>query len=147
MIGAAKRFFTIVRHHDDGGTGLFQDVDHFGSYPRTKTGIQIGERLVKKKQVRGGRERSGHRHPLLLPTGKLMRETALQLGKSHQLQHLRQTMLLFGTSADPEFDVLRDGQMRKQSQVLKDQADFSVLRGHVVSSGTGDIATIKKDAP
>ena len=147
MVGAAKRFVTIVRHHDDGGAGPFEDVDHLDSYLRAKTRIQIGERLVKKKQVRGGRKRSGHRHALLLPTGELMREAAPKLGEPHQLKHLRQTSLAVATSADSEFDVLRDGQMRKQSQILKDQADFSVLGGHIAFSGTGDIPTIKKDAP
>ena len=51
--------------------------------------VEVPGRLVGEQQIRLHRQRSGHRHPLLLAAGKLIRKVVGPVGQRHRIEELR----------------------------------------------------------
>ena len=63
-----KRFAGVVRDEHGGGPGAAQHIDNVLAHRAAQIQVQRIERFIQQHQIRAGRERSGERYALLLPT-------------------------------------------------------------------------------
>ncbi len=84
LITDRKGLILVVGHQNRTGAAGLEDVAHFMAQASTQFAVEVGEGLVQQQQLRLRRQRAGQRHTLLLPTGKLMRETLAQVAEVHQ---------------------------------------------------------------
>ena len=107
--------------------------------------VERGERLVEQQHARPLDQRARERDALALAAGELMRLAPLEAFEPHERQHLgnargdlllRQAVLL-----QPEGDIARDGEMRKQRVALEHHVDRPPVRRHA-----GQILAVEQDA-
>jgi len=107
-----------------------QDASHLLAHPGAEPHVQIRERLVQQEYVRFGRERPGQRHPLALPSRKVLGRAVAVVAEPDQREQLLHAGLpvRVGPVVDPERDVLGDREVWKQGELLKHHPDIAVLR-------------------
>src|SRR5258705_364651 len=88
-IGDGEGLLLIVRDEDRGGLRVPENGLDLLPHLRAKVGVQVGERLVEEQQGGSGRQRAGHRHPLLLPAGQLVRVAVAEPPQADQVEHPR----------------------------------------------------------
>src|SRR5215510_7300984 len=107
--------------------------------------INRAEWLVQKQHPRFGRERSGDRHPLLHPTGKLPWIMVGEFGETDHLQKAYAEGAPLGRrprilALDRELDIRDHGPPRQErARVLLEEIDYSFRR-------TGDRPSVERDA-
>ena len=106
-----------------------QDSERLLAHAFAQARIEAREGLVHEKHARPRRDRAGERHALLLATGEDMRVFIGVIGEADAGQRGKglAVRLAAGERAEPEGDVLLDGEVRKQREVLKHQPDASLL--------------------
>ena len=74
-------------------------------------------------------QRPGERDALLLAAGDLVDAAVLEACQAHELQHFQRARAGFVSRqppdavAQPESDIVEDGKMRKEREILKHEAD------------------------
>ena len=83
---AAQRhgFDLVVRHVDAGDTTHLVQALDFGAHFHAQLGVEVGQRLVKQKQLRITRQGAAHGHALALAARELRRAAVQQV---RDLQH------------------------------------------------------------
>lgn len=116
----------------------------------THLSIERAKRLVEQQDLRLYRQRTRQRHALLLPTGKLCRETVRQMSQLNHLQqfdHLcfdrrRIRALPPWQNSQTKSDIVENGHMTKQRIVLKHEPHLTVA-----GVQTTDISAVETDMP
>jgi hypothetical protein len=105
-------------------------------------GVQVGQRFVEQQYIGADRQRAGERHPLLLTTGEFARQALAQAFEAYEPQRLLDPRRdLAGQQLahlQPERDVARHGQVRKQCVALEHQAGIALPWRQL-----GDVAAIE----
>ena len=116
----------VVGRHDHGGSGAVDAVEDSHDADR-RCRVEVSGRLVGKQDQRTVDERTRNRHPLLLTTGEPAWQPVGHLGKTNELEDLRNLAIDRRTGLPRHFhgecDVLVDGLVRQQLEVLEDRAD------------------------
>jgi hypothetical protein len=98
--------------------------------------VEVGQRLVEHQDARLEHQRAGDRYALLLTPRQLRRESRRHPGEIDKLQHAADPVgdLRFAepAQAQPECDIVKHRQMRKQRIILKNEADVAAVRRFVV---------------
>jgi hypothetical protein len=89
LVGHGKGFVLIVGDQHRGNVLALENVTHFERQALAQTDIEIGERFVEEQQLRLWRQRSGQRHPLLLPSREFMRVFAALASEANRGQQAR----------------------------------------------------------
>ena len=112
-------------------------------------GVEIGERLVEKQDVRLDDERASERDALLLTAGELARIAFAERGEIDQVENAPSTRRrdLVARNAphlEAEGDIGFDGHVRKQRVGLEHQADIAVLGRQAVDAplAEADLAAV-----
>ena len=94
--------------------------------------VERAERLVEQEHLRPVDEGAGDRDALLLAAGELARAAGAETGQADELQHLVDLALhvlpVDALPAQPEGDVLEDGQMREERVALEDGVHVPLVR-------------------
>ena len=143
-VGERHRLGLVVRHHDRcDAAPLLQDAD-FARHLLAQRRIEIGQRLVEQQHAGVDRQRACECDTLLLAAGQLTRKTLCERLELHQPQHLGHARLRrIGCHAphlQPERDIARDGQMRKQRVALEHDAHLAPMRRQ-----RGDAGAVEPD--
>jgi hypothetical protein len=123
----------IVGDGDGGDACLLEDAPNLLAHLHTEVDVKIRERFVKEDYPGFGRQRARERHSLLLAPGEFVRiglGARLQSDKVQQLRDAR-FPVCFAQVREAEGDVLGGSQMRKQCELLEDNANAAVLRRDV----------------
>ena len=123
--------FLVVGHADHGGAALAQYGPHLGAQLFAKAAVQAGKRLVHEDQVGLRGQGPGQRNALLLSAGELVRIPSVVSFQVNHPQRRRHLLLAMPRAAEPEGDVLRDGQVGEQGAFLEHHADAALLRALV----------------
>ena len=132
---------------DRGGAAFAQDRQRFGAHGVLQPGIEAGKGLVHQKHGRARRKGAGQRHALLLAAGKHMREgvrVMLQPDAGKRDMRLA-ARLLARQRGEAEADVVEDGEMREQREILEHQPDRALL-GRQEDRRAGDLPVVQKHA-
>ena len=88
--------------------------------------VEGGERLVEEQDVRVGGERPSEADPLLHPPAQLVGPPATQSAEPHEPEHLFRLRPPLGLAdllhLQPEGDVVDEGAVRQQAEVLEHHA-------------------------
>ena len=129
-LGHRQRLLLIMRDHEGCDPEAALHVADFLAQADAHLRIKRGKRLVEQQQPRRGRERTGQRHALLLPAGKLrriLRELAGQPDHLEQFAHARGDLRLRAALVDKAVaDVLRNREIGKQGIGLKNDAEITL---------------------
>ena len=107
-----------------------QDVESLFAHALPQAQVEAGERLVHEKHARPRRDGSRKRHALLLTAGEDMRVFVGVVVEPDAGERGKRFCLRLGSGerAQPEGDILQDGEMGEEREVLKHQADATLLR-------------------
>ena len=140
----------LVRGHDHGRAALvdagqqLHDVDRGG-------GVEVSGRLVGEQDLRPVHDGTRDRDALLLTAGKLVRQPLLLAVKTHERERLGHGLLDVGARrADhlqSEGDVLKDGLVRQQPEVLEHRSDVAPEVGHLAGRERVQVAAEHDHAP
>jgi len=147
-VAHAHRLLGVVGNDDRGGTRLMQDGERLLAHFFAKSRVETRERLVHQKHARAGRDGAGERHALLLAAGEDMRIFIGVMGEPDAGERGKclGVRLTAGERAEPKGDVLQDGQMWEQREVLEHQPDAALLRRNEAVR-PGNFLTVEQDAP
>ena len=87
-VAGGQGLFLIVSDEDRRRPCPAQDFCHLVPDPCSKSGIEIGERLVEQDDVWFRGEGSGEGHPLLLTAREFVRKPALKVAQANQVECL-----------------------------------------------------------
>ncbi len=95
-------------------------------------GIERGERLVEKENLRPWHQGARDGNALCLPAGELARPYPRFVGQADAVERARHAHPSFRSRIllQAEADIVGDAQPRKQARLLKDDADLLVRRGN-----------------
>src|SRR5438128_6778254 len=136
---------TVVGRHQDGcpsRVDLQQQLDNFPGGRR----VEVPGRLIGEKDPRIVEECPRDCHPLLLAAGELVGELVLFSFQADDAEHLLDFRLEVpqGAFGDPqrEGDVLEDGKVRQQLEILEDHADLATQEGQVAALEAAQVLTL-----
>src|SRR5690606_8891741 len=116
----------VVGDHDDSRARPVDTIKNAHDLDR-RIGVEVTGRLIGKQNQRPVDESAGHRYPLLLTTGELVRVSMLLAAEAHQLQHLgydsARHRLGLPNHLERECDVFVGGAVGQQAEVLEDAPD------------------------
>ena len=124
---------------------------HLVLHVTANQGIESAERLVVEQHLRVDRERAREADSLLHAARKLVRELARRVLEADELQHLRGPCVALAfrdaLHLEPERDVIEDGPVREQPEVLKDHRRRVAAELQELVAGRGDhVAPVELDA-
>ncbi|GAA2710541.1 hypothetical protein GCM10010429_26110 [Micromonospora olivasterospora] len=128
---SGQRLALVVGDQHAGGAVGAQRLPHVGPQLGAQLRVQGAERLVQQHQRRPGRQRPGHRDPLLLAAGELVRHPRAVPGEADQVEHLLDPAGAAGGPVQAVADVVRDGQVREQRPLLRHDGDAAAVRRDV----------------
>ena len=118
-----ERLLLVVRDINRRQPHLLLNIAKLNAHRFTELGVEIGERLVEKQDVRLHDQRPGNGDPLLLTAGHLIGVAILQSRELHERQSLADLLAddLRGTAPHPETigHVLVNVHVRKERVFLK----------------------------
>src|SRR6185436_18218616 len=127
QIGHREGFFLIVRHVDERDAHLAVHALQLELHLLAELEVERAERLVEEKDGRVVDERARQRDPLLLAAGQLVGPSPIEAPEPNLLERLPDGAPDLGgrpgLDAQPERDVLEDGQLREECVVLEDRVD------------------------
>ena len=135
-------------HHDGRAAGVdageqLHDVDGGGR-------VEVSGRLVGQQHLRAVDQSARDRDALLLTTGQLVREPLLLAGEADEREHLGHGLLdepaRGSDHLQREGDVLEDGLVRQQPEVLEDRADVTAEVRHLAVRQRAQVAAEHDDA-
>ena len=94
-----ERFLLIMRDIEDRDPELAVQAANLGLQLLPQRAIKRAERLVHQQQTGLENEGAGERHPLLLTTGKLRRQTAPKLTETDAIEDRSASVWPRGTAA------------------------------------------------
>ena len=115
----------IVSDHHDRVPVLVNDLAQQPEDAAAGAGVQCSGRLVGENDLGRGHERTGYRHPLLLPAGELgwaVSQTLLEPDSCRDRPH-GATLCATAVQAQRQRDVLHDCQRGHQVEGLEDEPD------------------------
>ena len=125
-VGEADRLVEIMGDEHDGLLQHRLEAEKLVLHFTPDQGIEGGERLVEKPDVRVGGERAGDADALLLAAGELVRQIAFTALEPDESGHLAGAglALLARNALDLERkgDIVEHGEMRQEREVLKHHA-------------------------
>ena len=125
MVGVAGGELEVVQHDRDGGAaGAVQLADHV-EHLELVGDVEIGGRLVQQQHLGALCERHGDPHPLALPSGELVEQTALELVGAGEGQRLGDRLLVLVAP------------LREQALVRVAAAGDQLAHGHPVGRERG----------
>ena len=147
MVCHLQRFVRIVGDQHDRHPGLVQEAQRVVAHLFPQALVQAGERLVQQHRPRRGRERTGERHPLLLPAGELVRISVGEVREAQPLQHPACGAPAFRPwrCLQPEAHVVDGTHVGEQRVVLEHQADAALL-GRDEAVRAGDLLAVDQNA-
>ena len=114
-------------------------------------GVEVPGGLVGQEDQRAVDEGPGHRHPLLLATGQLAGQVVALLGQADQVEDLGHLggdhVLGPADHLEGEGDVLEDGLVGQEAEVLEDAADVAAEVGDAPLGQVADLLARLPDAP
>ena len=124
----------VVGHDDDGRAGAVDPVEQLHD-PDGGLGVEVAGRLVREQQRRVADERARHGDALLLATGELI-GVVVDLGaEADHAEDLRDLAADLAARAAGHLervgDVVVDGPVREQLEVLEDGADPAAQQRHL----------------
>ena len=124
------RLLLVVRDGHRRHARLLQNPADLLAHLDPEVHVEVRERLVEEEHRRLRRERPGECDALLLATGQLVGVAVALCVEPHELQHLVDPRLPVGgvPLVEAERDVLASGEMRKQRELLEDDADTALFR-------------------
>ena len=118
------------------------DLPELGAHVLTELGVQAGERLVEKEQLRIPDDCPGQRYSLLLAAGQLARQAVQQGPEADQVcrpAHARRDVgQVESLHAHAERDVVEHRHVRIERVGLKHHRHVAIARGHVVDHRVPD---------
>src|SRR5258708_2728208 len=121
----------VMGRHDDGRPGPVDPVQDLHDADRGCR-VDVPGGLIRKQDHRAVHERPGHRYPLLLATGQLVRHPVPLTLQADQVDHLGHDLLdepaRLADDLQSEGDVLVDVLVRQQPEILEDAADAAAQR-------------------
>ncbi len=139
----------LVRGHHHGravrvdAREQLHDVDRGG-------GVQVSGRLVGQEHLRPVHERARDRYALLLTAGELVRQTLVLARETHEGEHLGDRLLDESARRSDhlqgERDVLEDGLVGQQPEVLEDRPHMPPEVGHLAVGERAQVAPEHDDA-
>ena len=87
-----ERLVLVVRDEHDRRARGAQQPEHLRAHLAAHLDVEVAERLVEQHDRRPRRDRSGDRHPLLLPARQLVRVALRVRLQPRQGQHLRDSL-------------------------------------------------------
>jgi hypothetical protein len=113
----------VVRDQDRRDADLALDHADLGPHFLAQAGIEVAERLIEQQQRRMNDEGARQRHALLLSARDLRWVAGLEAAEPDEVERLvdaaAHVPLRRLAHAQPERDVLEDGQMRKERVALE----------------------------
>src|SRR2546423_1373979 len=135
----------VVRDHDHRGTGAVDPVQEPHDLDRGVR-VEVSGGLVGEQDQRPVDERPGHRDPLLLTTGELVRIPVLLAAEADQFEHLRDDpagdALGLADHLQGEGHVLVRRPVGQQPEVLENAADLAPEAGDAPRPQGGDIPVV-----
>ncbi len=101
---------------------------------RRRLASSAPERLVEEHEPRPDHQRARKRHALLLTAGDLVYASVLETLEADEVQHVERARASFavadrlGSVAQAEGDIIEDGKMREQGEVLEHETDATQIR-------------------
>ncbi len=136
-----------MRDHDRRRPAFAQDRQRFGAHAVLAAANRGRRRARPSEARRARRQRARQRHALLLAAGQHMR-----IGVRVVLSPTRDSAISASRRASsrdsavrPKRDIVEDGEMRKQREILEHQADRALL-GRQEDRRAGDLAVVEQDA-
>ncbi len=131
-VAHAHGLLGVVGDDDAGRARLVQDGERLLAHFLAQARIEPGERLVHQEHARPWRNGAGERHALLLAAGEDMRVFARVMGKADAVECGERlgAGLAPRQRAQAEGDVVADGEMGEEREVLEHEADAPLLRRH-----------------
>ena len=123
---------------------LFADAAQFIAHAAAQIGVERAQRFVEQHEARRHHQRAGERHALLLATGNLMHTAAFHAGEADEIDDLPYAPVDVAARHrcfaidQAEGDIVEDREMRKQREILEDEADAALMGRHI-----GDVAAIE----
>src|ERR1700712_4871289 len=122
----------VVRHGEKGRAEPTMQTTDLVAQLLSQPFIKLGQSLVEQKHRRFQNERSGESNASTLPGGKLVHPAPLETFEGNDSEHVR-CALPPRRPIDPIYleaigDVLRDGHVRKQAEILEDGIAGSLVR-------------------
>ena len=134
-------------HHGD--AVLLLNVLDLKAHALAQLCVQIGQRLVQKKQGGFGHQRPGQRNALLLAAGQLAGDPVPVLGQMHHVQHalhfLRDGGFIHLLDLQRVGHVVEHGHVGPYGVALEHHADVPLFRGNEHLVG-GDHPVVEKHA-
>jgi hypothetical protein len=120
---------SIVGDDDAGRARLVQDGERLLAHPLAQARIEPREGLIHQEHARPRRDGAGERHALLLAAGEIF---AGIMGKADAVECGERlgAGLAPVKRAQAESDVVADGEMGKEREVLEHEAQAPLLRRH-----------------
>jgi hypothetical protein len=132
LVGHPHRLVRLMRDQKDRGTLFLQKLQGAVADAVAQPVVEARERLVHQHDARLRRQGTRQRDPLLLAARKLMRMLRPEPGKIHLFKKFPNPPRLLGPlDPQPESDIFRDRQMRKQRKILKHQPDRAHFWRHM----------------
>ncbi len=132
-VGEGERLFLLVGYEYGGDAEAFDQRPQLAARTLPQRRIEVREGLVEQQHAGLGRERTGQRDPLLLPSGQLLDFALFEPRQVNKRQHLRDFLsdpspVPLPSSLQAERDILPHVEMRKQGIVLKHHPEAATRR-------------------
>ena len=139
----------LVRGHDDRRAARVDAGQQLHDVDGCR-GVEVSGRLVGQQHLGAVDQRARDRDALLLTAGELVREPLLLAGEADEREHLGHGLLdesaRRSDDLQGERDVLEDGLVRQQPEVLEDRADVPAEVRHLAVGQRAQIAAEHDDA-
>src|SRR5664280_715061 len=135
LVSEGERLGLVVRHVHGREGERAEKTEELGSEVLPEFRVECGERFVEEQNARPEREGARERHALLLAAGEPVDGAALEAPHPDRLENLagarRALGLPHAARAEPERNVLKHGEMRKERVALEHHPDVALLGGDV----------------
>src|SRR3954465_2458026 len=134
----------VVRRHQDRRVGAVDAVEQLHDAD-ARRGVEVSRRLVGDEDHRAVDEGARDRDALLLAAGQLLGQATALAVQADELEHLGHHpldgRLRLADHLQREGDVLGDGLVRQQPEVLEHGADLAPHRRHLPAVQLAEVAT------
>ena len=123
-VGHRQRLLLVVGDEHEGDAGLLLELLQLDAHGLAQLEIERRERLVEQEDLRARGHGAGERHPLLLPSGELVRLALREAAELDHVEHAPRARLDLGRGPlqppHPERDVLGHRHVGEERVLLED---------------------------